>query len=270
MEKIIKWVFAVMFIVSIGLSPLAASAETIYTEFNKTITKLDKDWTIQFSQDIGSSIAEVNNNIRIVSGSRVGISQLMKQKQKYINLFGSSYPKENYVQVGETYTLYVESDYVTSKAGLPLKPPAKLTFYVKAPTTEIGDKVYEQAAGTYNDGTIKGNVTVSAANVTLKNMVIEGDLIIAASVGDGEVYFNDVEVKGETRILGGGKNSVYFENSILATVIVNKNTGAVRIVVKGDTLVQKFFRVRCDQTKFRMYLCYLRCTFQNMRNSEIR
>lgn len=237
MKNLYKYALAVILLFSLGTGSLIAHAETSYTEINRvTITQLDKSWKIQFSQDVGSSVEEVNNNIHIVSNTGETIP-LDETKTKVEHSIVTIYPKEKY-EVGKTYTLYVESG-ITSKAKAPLKPPAKLIFTVEAPTTD-NNIVYDKA-GTYSDGTIKGNVTISAANVNLNNMVIEGNLIIEQSVGDGEVYFNNVEVKGTTHVLGGGKNSVYFEDSILATVIVNKNTGAVRVVVKGETLVQEVF-----------------------------
>ena len=49
----------------------------------------------------------------------------------------------------------------------------------------------------------------------------------------------NVTVKGETIVQGGGVNSIHFENSVLATVIVDKDAsqGAVRIVAEGTTTV---------------------------------
>ena len=71
----------------------------------------------------------------------------------------------------------------------------------------------------------------------MKNLVIEGDLIIDEAVGDGEVYLEGVEVKGTTTVRGGGENSIYFKDSVLVTVIVNKNDGRIRIVAQGNTTV---------------------------------
>lgn len=85
--------------------------------------------------------------------------------------------------------------------------------------------------------TINGNVTVTSDDVTLKNMVIKGDLIISESVAEGEVFLQNVQVEGTTYVRGGGINSIHFEDSVLATVIVNKNNGAIRIVASGSTRV---------------------------------
>ncbi|MER2108659.1 MAG: S-layer homology domain-containing protein [Solibacillus sp.] len=102
-----------------------------------------------------------------------------------------------------------------------------------------GDKI--TAAGTYGPATgnqvIEKDLVITSKDVTLQNVTIEGNLIIDEAVGEGEVYLNGVTVKGQTIVKGGGKNSVYFTDSVLATVIVNKNNGAVRIVAQGSTQV---------------------------------
>lgn len=108
--------------------------------------------------------------------------------------------------------------------------------------TKNPGQVYDKA-GVYGptDGleTIEGNVKITAAGVTLRNMVINGDLTIAEEVGNGEVFLKGVTVKGNTYVNGGGENSVHFEDTVLLTVIVNKADGTVRIVAAGKTTVQE-------------------------------
>ncbi|HHY90389.1 MAG TPA: hypothetical protein GX503_01865, partial [Clostridiales bacterium] len=48
-----------------------------------------------------------------------------------------------------------------------------------------------------------------------------------------------VKVKGDTIVNGGGTDSIYFENSVLVHIIVNKTDGKVRIVVSGTTRVEQ-------------------------------
>ncbi|MEK5184025.1 S-layer homology domain-containing protein [Solibacillus sp. FSL W7-1324] len=131
---------------------------------------------------------------------------------------------------------------------------------VEAPTTSGANTVYipsnpssnsnrvEQitgstiaAAGTYGPSTgkqiITGDLFINTANVNLQNVTINGNLILGEGIGEGDVHLNGVNVTGQTIVKGGGKNSIYFTDSVLATVIVNKNTGAVRIVAQGSTQV---------------------------------
>jgi len=94
--------------------------------------------------------------------------------------------------------------------------------------------VYGPETGTE---TVQGHVVVTAADVTLRNLVITGDLTIAESVGDGDVFLNGVTVEGTTTILGGGEESIHIVNSHLASIAVNKADGAVRIVISGHSSV---------------------------------
>jgi len=78
--------------------------------------------------------------------------------------------------------------------------------------------------------TINGNVVITSPGVTLQHVRINGDLWIAQAVGEGEVTLKGIEVKGTTRIHGGGVNSIYVISSALGNVIVDKPSGMVRIV----------------------------------------
>ncbi|MDP5276616.1 S-layer homology domain-containing protein [Chengkuizengella axinellae] len=87
--------------------------------------------------------------------------------------------------------------------------------------------------------TITHDVTVTTSDVTLQNLVIEGDLLLAEGIGEGDVYLNNVTVNGTTTILGGGENSVHLTDTVLITVIVDKKDGNIRIVVKGESEVKE-------------------------------
>lgn len=95
--------------------------------------------------------------------------------------------------------------------------------------------IYGPATGT---DTMKGNIKVTASGVTLQNMKIEGDLILTAGIGKGDVTLKNVTVTGTTRILGGGVNSIHLDNSVLALVSVNNKISTVRIVLKGTASIQ--------------------------------
>lgn len=90
-------------------------------------------------------------------------------------------------------------------------------------------------AGTYGPTsgtkTVSGNVTIKAPGVTLQNLVIKGDLIIAQEVGDGDVTLNNIKVEGKTYVRGGGKDSIHINGGQYSEIIVEKTaTGQVRIV----------------------------------------
>ncbi|QSZ27550.1 S-layer homology domain-containing protein [Aceticella autotrophica] len=103
-----------------------------------------------------------------------------------------------------------------------------------AQTSTIYDK-----AGTYGPqtgmNTINGDVTISAAAVTLQNTTIKGNLLISKAVGDGNVTLKNVIVEGTTTVNGGGEHSIVLEDCTLVQIIVNKDDGKIRLVAKGAT-----------------------------------
>lgn len=111
----------------------------------------------------------------------------------------------------------------------------------KALASSKNNLTYDKA-GTYgpSEGTTEtaGNVTVSVKDIILQNMIIDGNLIIGQNVGDGNVTLKNVTVKGETKIYGGGQNSILVLDSTLGTVTVSKEDGKIRIVVSGNTTVK--------------------------------
>lgn len=85
---------------------------------------------------------------------------------------------------------------------------------------------------------VQGDVVIAVEGVTLVNMEIEGDLLLAKGVGEGDVYLKHVTVKGTTTVQGGGENSVHVEDSVLVRLVVDKASGKVRIVASGSTEVK--------------------------------
>jgi hypothetical protein len=96
--------------------------------------------------------------------------------------------------------------------------------------------VYGPASGTQ---TITGDVTIASKDVIFKNTIVTGNLVITQAVGDGDVTLDNVQVRGVTTVSGGGRNSIHLNNTVLVSVIVNRATGVVRIVVEGATTVQQ-------------------------------
>ncbi|MET3505308.1 S-layer homology domain-containing protein [Halalkalibacter oceani] len=84
---------------------------------------------------------------------------------------------------------------------------------------------------------IAGDVTVTASNVTLQNVIIEGDLVIAKEVGEGDVNLHRVEVRSTMEVHGGGSESIHLNDSVVLRLVIDKENGAVRIVASGNTSV---------------------------------
>lgn len=83
--------------------------------------------------------------------------------------------------------------------------------------------------------TITGNVTVKADGVTLRNVVIAGNLLLHEAIGNGDVTLKNVRVSGETKVEGGGAHSVTLEDCTLPSITVSKE--GVRVVASGNTTV---------------------------------
>ena len=83
--------------------------------------------------------------------------------------------------------------------------------------------------------TVAKNVIVSSKDVTLQNMIITGDLTLAAGIGEGSVTLNNITVQGNTNILGGGSNSIHIIDCGLYTVTVDNKTNTVRIIAEGNS-----------------------------------
>ncbi len=88
----------------------------------------------------------------------------------------------------------------------------------------------------------KTNVLVNAPNVTLKNMSISGDLIIAEGVGEGNTTLDNVTISGKLIIRGGGPNSITIKNSKVGdSVLVEKSAGNVNVVATGSTSIENTY-----------------------------
>ena len=65
--------------------------------------------------------------------------------------------------------------------------------------------------GTY-DKDIKGSVLIRTDDVELKNLTVDGDLIIGCGAADGKITLDNVTVKGRLLVWGGGTKAVYCNN----------------------------------------------------------
>ncbi len=90
-------------------------------------------------------------------------------------------------------------------------------------------------AGTYKKN-VKTNMVVNTADVVLKDITIEGNLYLAEGIGEGDVTLDNVVVKGELRVKGGGANSVIIRNSTINQVVIDRQEGLVRVVFENTTV----------------------------------
>ena len=119
----------------------------------------------------------------------------------------------------------------------------------RAETVTMLDNALEALTISYNEAgvygpeegieTVSQDVAINVPGVTLRNMVIEGNLYLNEGIGEGDVTLDNVTVKGITTVRGGGKDSIHLVNFICEEVIVIKVGGKVRIIASGSTDVSE-------------------------------
>ena len=89
---------------------------------------------------------------------------------------------------------------------------------------------YYSTEGTYSDG-IAGNRMINSPGVTLKNLTVNGDLIIGEGAANGDVWLDNVSITGRLVVRGGGENSIHILNgSEVGSILIGKTgDGGVRL-----------------------------------------
>ena len=117
-----------------------------------------------------------------------------------------------------------------------LNPKANITRAEFAVVMDNLVKQYIDVAGTVTEVVAAGNVMVRAAGVTLKDVTVKGDLIIADGVGEGDITLDSVTVEGRTVVRGGGENSIHIiGNSNVQNIIIARVDGQVRVYAEDGT-----------------------------------
>ena len=79
---------------------------------------------------------------------------------------------------------------------------------------------------------------IEQAGTTLENETVLGDLVIAESVGEGNVTLKNVTVLGSVIVKGGGANSVYFDGVRVGGAVRLEKEG-VHLRLRGDTALKR-------------------------------
>ena len=94
---------------------------------------------------------------------------------------------------------------------------------------------YITVKGTY-DKDIKGSVLIRTDEVTLKDMTVDGDLIIGCGAADGKITLDNVTVKGRLLVWGGGAKAVYCNaGTNMPAVVVARVDNAVKVIYDRDS-----------------------------------
>ena len=94
---------------------------------------------------------------------------------------------------------------------------------------------YVVSKGTY-DKDIKGSVLIRTDDVELKNLTVDGDLIVGCGAADGKITLDNVTVTGRLLVWGGGTKAVYCNNGTSTPeVIAARVDDAVKIIFDRDS-----------------------------------
>ncbi len=91
-----------------------------------------------------------------------------------------------------------------------------------------------------NNTTINGELKISGNNTEINNATITKGLTIGKELKNGELRVAGSKINGKINIKGGGKNSIYFTDSQINDIVVNKAASSseeiVRVVFSGTTV----------------------------------
>ena len=94
---------------------------------------------------------------------------------------------------------------------------------------------YIVSKGTY-DKDIKGSVLIRTDDVELKNLTVDGDLIIGCGAADGKITLDNVTIKGRLLVWGGGTKAVYCNaGTNMSAVVVARVDDAVKVIYDRDS-----------------------------------
>ena len=128
----------------------------------------------------------------------------------------------------------VDADYIHGRG----KVLAPLDNITRAEFAQIFHNIigtYVVSKGTY-DKDIKGSVLIRTDDVELKNMTVDGDLIIGCGAADGKITLDNVTVKGRLLVWGGGTKAIYCNNGTnMPAVVVARVDDAVKVIYDRDS-----------------------------------
>ena len=94
---------------------------------------------------------------------------------------------------------------------------------------------YIVSKGTY-DKDINGSVLIRTDDVELKNLTVDGDLIIGCGAADGKIVLDNVTVKGRLLVWGGGTKAVCCNaGTNMPAVVVARVDDAVKVIYDRDS-----------------------------------
>ena len=108
---------------------------------------------------------------------------------------------------------------------------------------------YIAKSGSYTKD-YKGNLLVRTKDVELKDMTIDGDLIIGNGVADGKVTLSNVKISGRLVVWGGGTAAVYCnDGTTAAEVIACRVDGPVKVIFDRESTLLVYDKIKTRITE---------------------
>lgn len=140
---------------------------------------------------------------------------------------------------GDVYAL-VNAGYIQGSGGK-LNPQSNIS---RAEFAQIMNNIfieYINTPGQYSQ-VAQGNIVVNVPGVSLENLTVNGDLIVGDGIGDGDLKLDQVTIKGNLILRGGGINSIVIVGgSVEGKIIVGKVDGQIRVSVEGGAIIETIF-----------------------------
>ena len=108
---------------------------------------------------------------------------------------------------------------------------------------------YITKSGSYTKD-YKGNLLVRTKDVELKDMSIDGDLIIGNGVADGKVTLSNVKISGRLVVWGGGTAAIYCNDGTTAgEVIACRVDGPVKVIFDRESTLLVYDKIKTRITE---------------------
>lgn len=129
----------------------------------------------------------------------------------------------------------VGADYIHGNEKWELAPRDNIT---RAEFAQIFHNIIQEyllTSGTYTQD-YTGNLLIRTDDVTLRDLTVDGDLIIGCGAADGTITLDNVTVTGRVVVWGGGTQAVYMNNGTNAEdLIVCRVDGPVKVIFDRDS-----------------------------------
>ena len=137
----------------------------------------------------------------------------------------------------------VGADYIHGNEKRELAPQDHIT---RAEFAQIFHNIiqdYILTPGTYGED-YDGNLLIRADGVTLRDLTVDGDLIIGCGAADGDVTLDNVTVTGRVVVWGGGTDAVWMNNGTdVADLIVCRVDGPVKVIFDKDSTLAVYDKI---------------------------